>query len=178
MPTVSRHPRERHAFSLLETALVVSITAILAISAIPAMNSMSAARQAAAAEEVERRLVVARSRALAEGVPYGVAFDTTAQTLRTMMIPALGTPPTPARDVLGQSEPALALESTFPGVRLTVVSSEAGSGSQTFWFAFDGTPQSRSAGGALVGNWNENAIITVTGGVSVHVQAHSGAVTR
>lgn len=166
------------AFSLLEMAMVIMITAILAASAIPAMSSMSTARQGAAAEEVERRIVNARSRALAEGRPFGVTIDTTAHTLRTMTIATTGAVPTPATDALGQPEAAFNLAATFSGVQFTVVSSEAGSGTQTFWFSHEGTPQARNASGALVGSWTQNAVVTVTGDVSVYVQARSGAVTR
>lgn len=176
--TTARQSRSPRAFSLLEMAMVIMITAILAASAIPAMSSMSAARQGAAAEEVERRIVNARSRALAEGRPFGVTIDATAHTLRTMTVATTGAVPTPATDALGQPEAAFNVAATFSGVTITAVSSEGGTGTQTFWFSHEGTPQARNASGALLGAWTEDATVTVSGGVSVYVQARSGAVTR
>ncbi len=158
--------------------MVIMITAILAASAIPALSSMSSARQAAAAEEVERRIVNARSRALAEGRPCGVTIDTAAQSIRTMTIASAGAVPTPAIDALGQPEAAFNLGSAFSGVGFTLVTSEAGTGTQTFWFSHDGTPHQRNSTGVLVGSWTQNATVTLTGGTSVYVQARSGAVTR
>ena len=66
----------------------------------------------------------------------------------------------------------------FSGVSITLVSSEAGTGTQTFWFSHEGTPQIRNSAGALLGAWTQNATVTLSGGTSVYIHARSGAVTR
>ncbi|CAG1008107.1 hypothetical protein PHYC_03520 [Phycisphaerales bacterium] len=172
------HFERYRGFSLVEMSVVILITAILAVAAIPAFSAMSGARQASGAEEIERRIVNARARALAEGRPVGLRVDPVAQTLRTFTIASTGAVPTPAIDPLGQSESAFNFAAAFPGVQITAVSVNGSTGVQTLWFAFDGTPQERSANGALVGAWTEGATVTVTGGISVFVVAGSGAVTR
>lgn len=165
-------------FSLLEMAVVILITAILAASAIPAFSAMSGARQASGAEQVERLLVRARARALAEGRPVGVRIDLGAQALQTYTIASTGAAPSVAMDPLGQSEPVFNFAAAYPGVQITSVTVNGVTGTQTVWFAYDGTPQERSADGSLVGTWEENATITMTGGGVVHVLAGSGAITR
>jgi prepilin-type N-terminal cleavage/methylation domain-containing protein len=169
---------DSRGFTILEMAVVVAITAILAISAIPALDALSGARQGAAAEEIERRVVAARARALAEGVPYGVEFDLAAQTLRTVTIPTYGSTPRGARDALGQEEVPWSLARAFPGVRMTSVSIDGVGGSGTVWFAFDGTPQRRASDGRLLGAWRRDSLIGVEGGQVVTIRAGSGAVTR
>ncbi|GJQ28522.1 MAG: hypothetical protein HBSAPP03_04060 [Phycisphaerae bacterium] len=165
-------------FTLLEAALVIIITGILAATAIPALSSISAARQASAADELERRLGVARARAMAEGAPFGLAIDPAAQTLRTLTIASAGGTPTPATDPLGQAEPVFNLAAAYPGVQITHVSTPAGSGAQTIWFAYDGAPHARSAAGASLGTWSQDASITLTGGFTITIRGVTGAITR
>jgi type II secretory pathway pseudopilin PulG len=168
-----------HAFTLIEVALVVIVTGILAVTVIPAWSSMTGARQAAAAEEVERRLVAARSQAVAEGRPVGVRIDPASDTVRLFVITTPGVAPTPGVMFDGQTSPELHIPSTYPGADiLSLAGGDGTGGAQVLWFGFDGSPQLRDMDGTLVGGWTAHAIVTLSGGQQVTVLRDSGMVQR
>jgi prepilin-type N-terminal cleavage/methylation domain-containing protein len=169
----------RRAFTILELSIVVVITGILAVTVIPALESMTGARQAAAAEEIERRLVDARARAVAEGRPVGIRIDPAADTAQSWVIASPGDAPAPARAVNGELEPVLIIPSSYPNT--SIVSFTAGDGTtsaQVLWFGFDGSPQLRNSAGTLLGPWTADAEIQLSGGLRVIVRRTSGTVDR
>ena len=173
-------PTGRHAFTLVEVSVVVLITGIIAATVIPAWNSLTGTRQAAAAEEVERKLVGARSQALAEGRPVGLRVDPVSDTVQTQVITAPGAAPTVASMIDGQPDAPLYIPGVYAGAEITSVTGGDGTTTaQVLWFGFDGSPQLRDPiTGNLIGPWTQDAVITMPGGQQVLVRKVSGLVQR
>jgi prepilin-type N-terminal cleavage/methylation domain-containing protein len=176
--TGARHGRV--AFTLIEMAVVVVISGIIAVMVIPAWNSLTGTRQAAAAEEVERKCVAARSQAVAEGRPVGIRVDPVSSTVQTYVITTPGAAPSVAKMIDGQPDPALSLAIAYSGAAITsLVAGDGSSGAQVLWFGYDGSPQLRNAGtGNLIGPWTQDAVIGMAGGQQVIVRMKSGVVQR
>lgn len=171
--------RGRRGFTLLEVAVVVTITAILAVGAMPALAMLGDSRRSAAAECVERTLMSARARALASGVPVGLRIDPATGEMECVEIREAGEPPTPVTSALGEVEAAFVLPSAYAGVRMTeVVGPDGAIGAATVWFGIDGTPQRRDATGTLLGNATDDCIVRIEGDHTVRVRAGTGAITR
>lgn len=172
--------RGRSAFTLVEMALVVLISGIIAVMVIPAWNSLTGTRQAAAAEEVERRCVAARSQALAEGRPVGIRVDPANSTVQTYVITTPGAVPSVAIMIDGQPEEALNLSIAYSGASITsLVAGNGSNGAQVLWFGYDGAPQLRDATtGTLTGPWTQDAVIAMAGGQQVIIRMKSGMVQR
>lgn len=172
----NRTGRGPGAFTLVELMTVVVIVGILAATAIPAFGTLSSSRRAAAGKEVARLLLVARSCALASGRPTGLKFDA-GSALTLVNIPTTGAAPTAMVDPMGQPEATVALPGLFDGVNvLSVVLGDSTSGNVTLWFAYDGTPQTRTSGGVLGSTWASDATITLTGGGTLTVRRGSGLI--
>lgn len=166
-------------FSLLEVSIVIIVMGIAAAGVIPALRTIDATRQFGAAEEVERRLVLARARAIVLGRPVGVLVDPVAETLRTMTIASAGAAPTTLTGVLGEPEPTIQIASLYPGCQIvSCASGGASSGSQTIWFDVDGTPHSRSSAGGRLAAWTSDATIVTSGGQTITIRRLSGAIQR
>jgi prepilin-type N-terminal cleavage/methylation domain-containing protein len=170
---------QRRAFTLLEMGIVIVVIAIVSVTVMPAWNSLTGTRQAAAGEEVERRLVMARSLAVSEGHPVGVRIDPAADTVQFWTITTTGAAPTVMTMFDGMADPLVDLAKTYPAADVTAVVDGAGaSGAATLWFGYDGSPEERSAVGALVGSWSTDAVVTLAGGSVVTVRKGTGMVQR
>lgn len=159
--------------------MVVLIMGILAVTVIPAFGQLSGSRQAAAANEVQRRFELARSLAMATGRPTGVRVDVAACTLLLQVIPSSGATPVAGTTATGEQETAWSVRAHFPEV--TIVSFTNGDGSSspgTVWFAHDGTPQARNGSGTLQAAWSQDATVRLTGDQYIHIRRRSGAVQR
>jgi prepilin-type N-terminal cleavage/methylation domain-containing protein len=173
---LNRRPR---GFTLLEMGIVVIVVAIVSVTVVPAWNSLTGTRQAAAGEEVERRLVAARSQAVSQGRPIGLHIDPATDTVLFYTITATGAAPTVLTMVDGQPDPGVNLAVVYPGADVTSVINGSGvAGAATLWFGFDGAPELRNAAGALTGAWTSDAIITLAGGSTVTVRRATGMVVR
>lgn len=171
--------QQRRGFTILEMGVVVVVIGIVSVTVVPAFNSLTGTRQAAAAEEVERRLVMARSLAVSEGHPVGVRIDPAADTVQFWTIASFGATPAVMTMFDGQADPLVKLSTTYPGADVTSVVNGAGvSGAATLWFGYDGTPELRSAAGALTGSWTADAVVTAAGGSVVTVRKATGMVQR
>ena len=172
--------RRTRAFTLVEMSVVVIITGIVAATVVPAWNSLTGTRQAAAAEEVERKIVAARSQALAEGRPVGVRVDPVNDTVQTFVIASVGAAPSVATMVDGQADSSLYIPGAYSGSEITSLT--AGNGTttaQVLWFGYDGSPQLRDGTtGTLIGPWTQDAVIVMPGGQQVLVRKVSGLVQR
>lgn len=179
MRTHPRQPRGRRAFTLLEMGVVVIVVGIVAVTVVPAWNSLNGTRQAAAGEEVERRLVAARSQAVSEGHPIGLHLDPATDTIRLYTIATTGAAPTVLTMLDGQPDPGVNLATVYPGADITSVINGAGvAGAATLWFGFDGAPELRTAAGVLTGPWTSDATITLAGGNTVTIRRTTGMVVR
>jgi prepilin-type N-terminal cleavage/methylation domain-containing protein len=167
-------------FTLVEMSVVVLITGIIAVTVIPAWNSMTGTRQAAAAEEVERKITAARSQAVAEGRPVGVRVDPVNGTVQTYVITTPGATPSVATMLDGQADPILSIPATYSGAAISSLAAGDGTTSaQVLWFGYDGSPQLRNAStGVLVGPWAQDAVIAMSGGQQVLIRRISGLVQR
>jgi Tfp pilus assembly protein FimT len=161
-------------------SVVVLISGIIAVMVIPAWNSLTGTRQAAAAEEVERRCVAARSQAVAEGRPVGVRVDPVNGTVQTYVITTPGLAPSVATMIDGQPEPVLSIGEAYSGASIaSFLAGDGSSGAQVLWFGYDGSPQLRDATtGSLIGPWTQDATISMIGGQQVVIRAKSGLVQR
>ncbi|MEM1424681.1 MAG: prepilin-type N-terminal cleavage/methylation domain-containing protein [Planctomycetota bacterium] len=155
-------------FTLIELASVMVVVSIMAIAAAPVLSRVSETRRDALAGEVERMLSLARSRALASGVPAGVRFDTDAQTLEML-------------ERRGDDAPRAFMEAyrvaeRLSGVRLVGFENEERTDS--VWFMPDATPHARTDAGAWLVAITEPAVVTLERGVTVRVEPNSGRIVR
>ncbi len=94
----------RRGFTLLELTVVIALMGILAITAIPSLKTVSSARAASLTEYVERRLIEARARAMAQGQPVGLRLDPLRRECRMLRIEKPGDSPTPVLTPLLNTE--------------------------------------------------------------------------
>lgn len=166
----------RRAFTILELVVVIVVMAILAGSVIPAISSMEDARGAAAAQEVQRRLQFCRQNALAVGEATGLRI-----TMGTGEFEMLSKRPggiaQASRDPLGQLSEPWYLPRAFPGVSIaSIVHSDGSTGSGTIWFSFEGEPQTRDADGESPVSASQDAVITLSNGLTIAVRRLTGLV--
>jgi prepilin-type N-terminal cleavage/methylation domain-containing protein len=179
-PTLLGAGGRPRGFTLVEMSVVVLITGIIAATVIPAWNSLTGTRQAAAAEEIERQIIAARSQALAEGRPVGVRVDPANDTVQRWVITAPGAAPTVATMIDGQPDAVLYIPGAYMGAEITTLTAGDGTkAAQVLWFGFDGSPQLRDqVTGNLIGPWTQDAVITIPGGQQVLIRKVSGLVQR
>lgn len=169
----------RHGFTLLELSVVIIVMGLMSMAVVPALRTIDETRRIGAAEDVERRLVNARSKAMVMGRPVGVLLDPVAETARTMTIASPGAAPAPMAGVMGEVEAAASIRALFPGAEIvSVVSGSGATGSQVIWFDFDGTPHGRNAGGSRLGAWTADGVVTMSGGYSIRIRRESGGIER
>lgn len=169
-------PSRAGAFTILELVVVIVVMAILAGAVVPAISGMEEARGAAAAQEVQRRLEFCRQNALAVGEATGLRV--TAESGRfEMLTKRPGGIAQAARDPLGQPAEAWYLSAAFPGVSISsVVYPDGSTGDGTIWFSFEGEPQTRDSSGESPISATQDAVITLSNGLSVTVRRLSGLV--
>jgi len=166
----------RRGFTLLELLIVAVIMGILAASVLPALAQNRTALEGAARDEVARRFVYARARALAAGAPIGVMTDTPGSSLTIRTLDDAGNPDTLA-DPIDDAPMSIVLPDQFRGVTLDAfVNGDGTTANGTVWFDYQGEPHTRTSGGDYDGPFSQNALITLTGGGVVEVHAYSGAV--
>ena len=137
---------------------------------------LSASREGAAAGEIRRLLQVARSTAMASGRPTGLAC-TVSSAVTPMQIESPGTGPIQLRTPLGERAQSVSLPGLYPGVVIANAQLGSGeSGSVTFWFADDGTPESRTPNGQTLAAWTSDGTITLSGGTVISVRRVSGVI--
>ncbi len=160
--------------------VVVAIIAILSATAIPALSSLQGARQAAAAQEVERMLLTARAQAMATGRPWGVEFDYAEQRARFVSISTVGGVPSAAPAPGKGSADWLSVPGQYPGASISnlILSDGASNTSGTIWFDTTGSPAIRNSGGTRIADATTDADISFAGGVRVGVDQLTGAIER
>ncbi len=190
----------RHAdrgFTMLELAVVITLIGILVGVFIgPSSSLIISMRQSAAAAEVEREILAARSRAVAEGRPVGVyitgsTIDGTLSSLATTAGITASTyglyPLELASSTSGSARISTSvidsaaapgtysIAARFPGVIITSITGGSMAGT-AIWFATDGTPEIRSFSGSRSGLQTSDIDILLSGGAHIIVRAGSGLV--
>jgi len=171
--TGTQHGR---AFSLIEAMVVVLVVGILAASAIPAANLLADMNRATASHEIVRSLELARARAMATGRPHGVRFSVTDQTMQPVWIASKGASPTAATSQSGQEQDVVPFRSFGNASLAEFVGGDGVSTEGTLWFGGDGSPQSRSGTGALLGAWASDARIRVQGEPELVIRRITGLI--
>lgn len=167
------HPR---AFTLIELVTVLTLMGIVAASALPALSTLNSTRLGAAGAEIKRTLQRARSTAAASGRPTGVRISSSSN-LTMVQIPTVGAGVSTLTSLFGTPEPVISLPNRFSGARLSRSALGSGeTGDVTFWFRFDGTPQSRSNTGVLGATWTADGSVEVNGGPRITVRRVTGAI--
>ncbi len=165
-------------FTLIEVSIVVVVIGILAVASIPALRSVTDINQAGAKAEVERRVVLVRSLAIASGVPHGVRLDLERSSMTLLTIRTPGTLPEMALDALGNRTGALSLGAQHPGAAITsFVNGDGRAGTGTLWFGYAGYPQIRDEDGLIGGVFTSSARVGLAGGYTIGVSA-AGAIER
>lgn len=168
--------RPARGFTLIEMVTVIVVLGVLAASAVPAFRTLTDVRRGAALNEIKRQLAVARSTAIMSGRPTGLTIQTDS-SLQLVQVPTPGAGIQPLTGPLGETTPVTSLPGRFSGVSITSATSGRGeTGAVTFWFAFDGSPQSRTPSGTLSGAWTADGAITLSGGRSITVRKITGVI--
>lgn len=166
----------RRGFTLVELIAVMVLLAVLSATAIPAIGSLSSASTAGAAEEIARRLDVARAHAAKHAQPAGITVSVATDTVGTLTVVdgvAMNLPIEPGRAI----EP-LALDRAFPGVAITAFDAGGGTGGlDSIWFDAAGEPTPGTASGPS-GAMTRDATLTIDDRVTITVHRLTGLVTR
>lgn len=164
-----RRATAQRGFTLVELASVIVVTAVLAATAAPVLSRVADTRRAVLGEEVERVLVLVRSRALSAGHPAGLEFDVASNTMTPVELPdSLGAP----RAFTEVYEVA----QRHPGALIASVTTEERTDS--VWFAPDGVPHLRDPDGDFLSYMTTEASIVIQNGPTVRIEPTSGRVLR
>lgn len=168
--------RRRHAFSLVELLVVVMLMGILAAAVAPAMSSIQLMRSGAARDDAVRLLELARARALATGMPTGLAVDLSDSSLSLVTLTDHGAVEG-VIDPLTEQGHSVVIPAVYGGVTLASMTNGDGvSGSGVIWFNYEAVPQTRASDGALVASNSDDATIRLSSSESIVVHAYSGFV--
>ncbi len=162
---------------MIELMVIVVIMAILAGTVIPVLDQSTQARQGASRDEVVRSFEFARAFAIAGGIPTGVAIDTSDSTLQIVTLNDLGAI-IPVVDSIDGQIKEVDLSQQYAGVSISSFDNGNGTtGDGTVWFDFQAETHTRLQGsGAFDEVFNQNAVLTMSTGISITVHAGSGLV--
>ncbi|MFG0274035.1 MAG: Tfp pilus assembly protein FimT/FimU [Phycisphaerales bacterium] len=166
----------RRAYTLVELLGVLSIAGVVALTAAPAVDRLARARHGALETETRRMLSLARAHAIATGQPTGLTVDPVAETLTLVRISAPGGAPEAFPGPTGADLPAFDVEARLPGAEVVAVAGGDGaSGAQTLWFGYAGAPERRNPAGVRLGDWSQDATVTLSGGRTITIRRTTGA---
>ncbi len=162
----------RRAFTLLETMVVVVLTAVLAAAAVPAVRLMNDARAAAAAAEAARVFRIARASAGALGEPVGVRVDAQRGSLLPVVHAHGSAVPLP--DAGGRGAAEVLLSKSFPGAGIEAFTID-GAPAEAHWFAPAGDAVALDALGRVAGPAGD-ARLRLLDGAEIRVHGASGMI--
>ncbi len=169
--------RRTSGFTLVELLGTITLMAILAVVAAPSVTSLSDLRESGLKGELHRRLVLARSFAMATGDPVGVRIDANAGVIESLEIPFPGFPPQTMTDANSADDVELVIASQYPGVTITRFINGALGGDQTvIWFDRFGSPQVRDADGLNAAPFTSDAEVEVEGAGVIRIYRLSGLI--
>lgn len=175
----ARGPRPPRAFTLLEVMVVVVIMGIVSFTVVPSLSLVADANALAAAREIERLHVLARSTATATGQPAAAVPDLTAGSITLWTFEPGEPSPSRALDALGRSNEPVSLPARFGGTTLaTIAGGVSHAAGERLWFAYDGTPEVRDSDGTRLRALDADATYTTSTGQVVVVRSVSGLVER
>lgn len=168
------------AFTLIELVAVIVLVGLVAASAGPALSTVQRSREAAAAREVSRLLVLGRSEAMSTSEPTGVRIEPAAGTFELLIVPNGTGLPQIRKSPLGEPREALVVGIEFPGIDVeNIVLGDGSSGSGgTIWFGYKGTPHLRDGSGVYLGEFTSDASVKLTGTGPISIMRGSGMVER
>ena len=164
----------RGGFSLVELMFVVTMLGILAATAVPSIISLDRMRNAAAADEVGRLAVLARTMAMTSGLPTAMEASAASNEIMIVQTGVPGGAISAAVGPDGIEIEAVTIPVQFAGTEIVSVSAQSADG--RVWFGFDGEPRLRTLGNVDDGRATTDATVTVTGGHIVRVRPWSGTV--
>lgn len=172
--------RSRCGFTLIELVAVMVLIAILSLTVTPALSVLENARNASLANEVERRLGMARAYAMTTGMPAGLELDVNQQMLTLLHIETTGASPTPMPDITGSatSMALLRIETLAPGTSIEDVDLADSGSYDTLWFDFEGSPHLRAANGSFASWLTRDATITISGGHILTIRKTTGLIEQ
>lgn len=169
-------------FTLLEVLVVVVIIGIMAAVAVPGIGSLDGQRREAGVAEISRSLRYARASAMATGAPTGVRLRTSPAVLLDLVaLDPTTLDPGGLPGPLGEDLTTVYLGAMFPTLQISSLTNGNGSATadETIWFAFDGAPHTRGAGGGTPAAFTQDAQIQTPDGAgtrTITVHEHTGLV--
>lgn len=175
-----RHTRtHRAAFTLIELTAVMVLLAILATTAIPTINRLRTVHEASLAQEVARRLTLARAHATTTGIPTAVQFNLDEQRVPFLILTPQGVEQRPQgldnlaalnADQLANIGNAAITAVSIPTPQGTPQSSAH----TTLWFDYRGTPHLRTPDGSPIAPITQTATVTLAASFLIAIQPSTG----
>lgn len=177
---IQNRPGSKRGFTLTELLIVMVLLSILSATAIPALNRLDDAQRSGLLNECERLVMLSRSRAISTGVPTGLTFDLTEQSIAMISLKTDSSGVEPVTR-FGTGTDYIARANAFPGASIELAGPEntpVALGITTIWFDYDGTPQQREADGELPVPLQNDYLIRITDGPQLTIAPYTGMVSR
>jgi len=174
-----RSPTHPAGFTLIELTAVIILVGILAATAIPTITRLRAVHEASLAQEVARRLTVARAHATTTGIPTGLSVDLNQQRMPFLVIGPQGIEERNAGidNLAALRSDRLANIGNATVTAHTIPNAQGNSPIQqnnTIWFDYQGTPHLRFDNGNEVRPLEQTVTITIGQSNTVIVQPSTG----
>ncbi len=157
---------------------VLVVLSLIAASSVPALHAIDQARQAAAANEIERLLIGARARAMASARPTGLSVQK-GSILGMVEVLSDNATPTTAGDVFDEPFAPIDLPASYAAATIAkFINGDGSAGTGIVWFNHRGEPHTRKSSGVYTAAFTQDAVFTLSTGSLVRVHMLSGAVDQ